>query len=132
MYMQEKMLFLWCIICLIIGWIHALHTVWQRSSLYNLKTQYFDRVYKLRVEFRSQRTAYQTFWLAIRCLYRMWCFCSCNFLSVFFLSFLTRFNELFKMLSGSPAKSGPMTLISENRFPLFFVCWKALVYKCPK
>ena len=27
-----------------------------------------------------------------------------------------------KVLSGSPAKSGPMTLTSENRFPLFFVC----------
>ena len=26
------------------------------------------------------------------------------------------------VLSGSPAKSGPMTLTSENRFPLFFVC----------
>ena len=25
-------------------------------------------------------------------------------------------------ISGSPAKSGPMTLTSENRFPLFFVC----------
>jgi hypothetical protein len=25
-------------------------------------------------------------------------------------------------LSGSPAKRGPMTLTSENRFPLFFVC----------
>jgi hypothetical protein len=25
-------------------------------------------------------------------------------------------------LSGSPAKSGPMTLTSENRFPLIFVC----------
>jgi hypothetical protein len=31
------------------------------TFLVNLRTQYFDRVYKLRVEFRSQRTAYQTF-----------------------------------------------------------------------
>ena len=29
---------------------------------------------------------------------------------------------IISILSGSPAKSGPMTLTSENRFPLFFVC----------
>jgi hypothetical protein len=29
---------------------------------------------------------------------------------------------LLQALSGSPAKSGPMTLTSENRFSLFFAC----------